>query len=55
MKRKLRVWWIPQIPMRPFYVPVSGVCEARKILDVLAEYDAFQLEQRFPLFATEDS
>lgn len=40
----LRVWWIPQIPMSPFYVPVWTSLEARKILDTLAYYDAFQLE-----------
>ena len=38
----LRVWWIPQVPMKPFYVDVSSVDEARKILDVLGDYDAFQ-------------
>lgn len=40
----LRVWWIPQAPMKPFHVPVDGVIEAKKILDVLARYDAFQFE-----------
>jgi len=40
----LRVWWIPQIPMKPFYVPVKSVEEAIKITDVLADYDLFQYE-----------
>lgn len=39
----LRVWWIPQVPMEPFYVEVSSPAEARKILAVLGEYDLFQL------------
>ena len=42
----LRVWWIPQVPMKAFYVPVSSVAEGVKILDVLAEYDLFQFENR---------
>ena len=41
---KLRVWWIPQVPMKPFYVPVSSVLEGKKVLDLLAAYDAFQLQ-----------
>jgi hypothetical protein len=41
---KLRVWWIPQVPMRPFHVEVADIKEAKKMLDVLARYDAFQLE-----------
>lgn len=40
----LRVWWIPQVPMKPFIVPVETVGEARKLLDALAKYDAFQFE-----------
>lgn len=44
MEKKLRVWWIPQIPMSSFYVDVSTVEEGVKIMDVLADYDAFQLE-----------
>ena len=38
----VRVWWIPQVPMKPFYVPVKNTEEAIKILDVLAGYDLFQ-------------
>ena len=41
---KLRVWWIPQIPMESFYVPVETPEEGKKILDVLASYDLFQLQ-----------
>lgn len=39
----LRVWWIPQVPMGPFYVPVSSLDEAAKLLQILAAYDIFQL------------
>ena len=40
----LRVWWIPQVPMRSFYVEVDSTKEAKKIMNVLANYDIFQFE-----------
>lgn len=40
----LRVWWIPQIPGKPFYVPVSSLQDAGLIIDTLARYDQFQLD-----------
>ena len=40
----LQVWWIPQVPVKPFEVSVSSVEEARKILTTLADYDIFQFE-----------
>ena len=40
----LRVWWIPQVPMKPFTVPVENLVEAKLLLDTLAEYDRFQFE-----------
>ena len=40
----LRVWWIPQVPMNAFYVPVKTVHEAKLILNTLALYDIFQFE-----------
>lgn len=40
----LRVWWIPQVPMKPFIVPVSNLREAKLLLATLANYDLFQLE-----------
>jgi hypothetical protein len=46
MKEKFRVWWIPQVPMEPFYVNVKSITEARKIIGVLADYDAFQYENK---------
>ncbi|MFE1817068.1 hypothetical protein [Metapseudomonas otitidis] len=42
----LQVWWVPQMPMKAFEVDVMSVSEAVKILDVLADYDIFQLENR---------
>ena len=40
----LQVWWIPQVPGKPFEVPVQSVQEGVKIMDVLADYDQFQLD-----------
>lgn len=44
MENKLRVWWMPQIPCNVFYVPVNTVEEGKRVLDTLAAYDLFQLE-----------
>ena len=41
---KLRVWWIPQVPMESFKVEVRNLREARLLLDTLAKYDQFQLD-----------
>jgi hypothetical protein len=40
----LQVWWIPQIPMKPFEVDVASVAEGAKILQVLENYDVFQFD-----------
>lgn len=40
----LQVWWIPQVPMKPFTVNVATVAEGVKIINTLAQYDMFQLE-----------
>lgn len=37
----LKIWWIPQIPMKSFEVEVDSVEQAIKILKVLADYDIF--------------
>ena len=42
----MKVWWIPQIPMKPFEVEVSSLAEGVKIMDVLANYDDFQFRNR---------
>ena len=44
--QQLRVWWIPQIPGKPFHVGVDTVEEGVKIMEVLAEYDLFQYENK---------
>ena len=43
---KMQVWWIPQVPGKPFNIPVENANEASLLLDVLAAYDFFQLENR---------
>lgn len=39
---QLKVWWTPQVPMKSFNVFVKDIYEAKKIIDVLADYDMFQ-------------
>lgn len=39
---KLRVWHIPQVPMKAFYVEVKSPKEAIEVMDILADYDIFQ-------------
>lgn len=46
MKAEFRVWWIPQIPMKPFTVDIGSIEEGRKICEVLADYDLFQFENK---------
>ncbi len=41
---KLRVWHIPQIPGKPFFVDVSSVEEGVRMMSALDDYDAFQYE-----------
>ena len=43
---QLQVWWIPQVPGQPFEVNVSSLAEGVKIMEVLADYDRFQFENR---------
>jgi hypothetical protein len=42
----LQVWWIPQLRMKSFDVPVNSIIEALLIIDTLGKYDAFQFENR---------
>ena len=46
MDKKLMVWWIPQVPMKPFEVEVESVEMGAKLLTVLADYDIFQFKNR---------
>lgn len=39
----LSVWWIPQVPGKPFRCPVKTPQEGKLLLDCLAQYDLFQL------------
>jgi hypothetical protein len=41
---RLRVWWIPQVPMEPFYVDVRSITEAKLVIKTLADYDLFQFD-----------
>lgn len=43
IKGDLRVWWVPQVPMKPFRVSVKSIREAKLLLNALAHYDLFQL------------
>ncbi len=45
-KEKLRIWWIPQVPMKAFRVEVETPQEAKKLLEILANYDIFQFENK---------
>lgn len=40
----LQVWWIPQVPMPAFHVRVPDLKTAALLVEVLGDYDAFQLE-----------
>ncbi len=40
----LRIWWIPQVPMKPFHASIESVGEAKRTLTTLADYDAFQYD-----------
>lgn len=42
--QKLRVRWVPRVPGKPFYVDVKSIKEGVKIMEVLAGYDSFRLE-----------
>lgn len=46
MTIEYEVWWVPQVPMKPFTVAVASIEEGRKVCHVLAAYDIFQLENR---------
>lgn len=43
---QIKVWWIPQLPMKPFEVIVSSFTIAHVLLNTLANYDLFQFENR---------
>lgn len=44
---KLRVWWMPQVPMSEvFRVEVENTVQADLLLNTLADYDQFQLDNQ---------
>lgn len=42
----LKVWHIPQVPGKSFQVSVKDYAEAEKVMETLAFYDLFQLEEK---------
>lgn len=43
MKKKMRVWWMPQVGVdATFYIPIKSIEEAKKFIDILSAYDCFQ-------------
>jgi hypothetical protein len=44
--KKLRVQHYPQIPCKAFMVPVDSIPEAVQIMEILAEYDLFQYDNK---------
>lgn len=44
--KKIRIWWNPQIPMKPFFIPVDNIQEAKLLLDALSIYDEWQFENK---------
>lgn len=44
--KKLRVSHFPQIPCKAFIVEVEDLKQAKKIMDILANYDLFQYENK---------
>lgn len=41
-KEQYRVWHIPQVPGKAFTPEVPSYAEAKRLQDILAEYDLFQ-------------
>lgn len=44
--KRLRVVHYPQIPCEPFIVEVKDLTEAKKVKDILANYDLFQYDNK---------
>jgi len=40
-EKKLRVWWMSNLPSEVFYKEVDSPKEGREVLDILAEYDLY--------------
>lgn len=44
--RKLRIWCIPQLPMKVFYWRVNTLVEAKNMIAMLDDYNQFQYENK---------
>lgn len=42
----LKVWWVPQVPMKAFEYPVPSVEVGKHLVEALTRYDLFQFENR---------
>jgi hypothetical protein len=42
----LRIWYIPQIPMKAYHRDITSVEEGRNLLDAIYELALFELEHR---------
>lgn len=42
----LKVWHVPQMPCKAFEVEVYSLTEAKRIINVLADYDLFQFDNK---------
>lgn len=42
----LKVFYIPQMPMKAFEVKVTSIAEGGRILDVIEQFSAFEFENR---------
>jgi hypothetical protein len=40
----VKVWWVPQVPMKAFEFPVPDIKAGALLCDALAKYDLFQYE-----------
>lgn len=44
---KLRVSHIPQVPMKPFFVPVNDIKEAKKVMDTVGQSDLLNFKGQY--------
>lgn len=50
--KNFRVWWIPQVPGKPFYAEAPDFKTAQLLNETLGRYDIFQYENNIkPDFA----
>lgn len=42
----VEVWWVPQVPMTAFTLPVPDIAMGAVVCEVLARYDLFQYENK---------